>query len=44
MQRLLALQNPRLADINPATLMDISLLRKLEENGFIAQLRARYRE
>jgi NitT/TauT family transport system substrate-binding protein len=44
MQRLLALQNPRLADINPATLMDITLLRKLEENGFIAQLQARYRE
>jgi NitT/TauT family transport system substrate-binding protein len=44
MQRLLALQNPRLADINPATLMDTTLLRKLEENGFIAQLQARYRE
>jgi ABC-type nitrate/sulfonate/bicarbonate transport system substrate-binding protein len=44
MQRLLALQNPRLAEINPATLMDITLLRKLEENGFIAQLQARYRE
>jgi ABC-type nitrate/sulfonate/bicarbonate transport system substrate-binding protein len=44
MQRLLALQNPRLADINPATLMDATFMRRLEENGFIAQLQARYRE
>ena len=44
MQRLLALQNPRLADINPATLMDTTLMRKLEENGFFVQLQARYRE
>ena len=44
MQRLLALQNPRLADINPATLMDITFMRRLEESGFIAQLQARYRE
>jgi ABC-type nitrate/sulfonate/bicarbonate transport system substrate-binding protein len=44
MQRLLALQNPRLADINPATLMDTTFMRRLEENGFIAQLQARYRE
>src|SRR5262245_27623257 len=44
MQRLLALQNPRLADINPATLMDTTLMRKLEESGFLAQLQARYRE
>ena len=44
MQRLLALQNPRLGDLNPANLMDTTLLRKLEESGFISQLRARYRE
>ena len=44
MQRLLALQNPRLADINVANLMDISFIRKLEESGFMAQLQARYRE
>src|SRR5262244_637955 len=44
MQRLLALQNPRLADINPATLMDTTLMRKLEESGFLAKLQARYRE
>jgi hypothetical protein len=44
MQRLLALQNPRLADINPATLMDTTFMRRLEESGFIAQLQARYRE
>jgi ABC-type nitrate/sulfonate/bicarbonate transport system substrate-binding protein len=44
MQRLLALQNPRLADINPANLMDITFMRRLEESGFFAQLQARYRE
>lgn len=44
MQRLLALQNPRLADINAANLMDTTLMRKLEESGFLAQLQARYRE
>jgi ABC-type nitrate/sulfonate/bicarbonate transport system substrate-binding protein len=44
MQRLLALQNSRLADINVANLMDISFIRKLEESGFMAQLQARYRE
>jgi NitT/TauT family transport system substrate-binding protein len=44
MQRLLTLQNPRLADVNPANLMDTTFMRKLEENGFIAQLQARYRE
>ena len=44
MQRLLALQNPRLADINPANLMDTTFMRKLEESGFLAQLQARYRE
>src|SRR5262249_15413982 len=44
MQRLLTLQNPRLADVNPATLMDTTFIRKLEESGFFAQLQARYRE
>ena len=44
MQRLLALQNPRLADVNLANLMDTTFMRKLEESGFMAQLQARYRE
>jgi ABC-type nitrate/sulfonate/bicarbonate transport system substrate-binding protein len=44
MQRLLAMQNPKLADVNAANLMDISFMRKLEETGFLAQLQARYRE
>jgi ABC-type nitrate/sulfonate/bicarbonate transport system substrate-binding protein len=44
MQRLLAMQNPRLADINPANLMDTTFMRRLEESGFFAQLQARYRE
>ncbi len=44
MQRLLAMQNPRLADVNPTTLIDPSFLRKLEETGFLTQLQARYRE
>jgi NitT/TauT family transport system substrate-binding protein len=44
MQRLLAMQNPRLADVNPANLMDATFLRKLEENGFLAQLQSRYRD
>ena len=39
MQRLLAMQNPKLADVNAANLMDITFMRKLEETGFIAQLR-----
>ncbi len=44
MQRLLAMQNPRLADVNAANLIDSSLLQKLEGAGFFAQLQARYRE
>jgi hypothetical protein len=44
MQRLLAMQNPRLADVNPANLMDNTFIRRLEESGFFAQLQARYRE
>jgi ABC-type nitrate/sulfonate/bicarbonate transport system substrate-binding protein len=44
MQRLLAMQNPKLADVNTPSLMDSSLLRKLEDSGFLAQLQARYRE
>ena len=44
MQRLLAMQNPRLTDINPANLVDTVFMRKLEENGFLAQLQARYRD
>ena len=44
MQRLLAMQNPRLADVNTANLVDLTLMRKLEDNGFFSQLQARYRE
>ncbi len=44
MQRLLAMQNPKLADVNPASLVDSSILRRLEDSGFLAQLQARYRE
>ena len=38
MQRLLAMQNPKLADVNTANLMDITFMRKLEETGFLAQI------
>jgi ABC-type nitrate/sulfonate/bicarbonate transport system substrate-binding protein len=44
MQRLLALQNPRLAEIDGANLIDTTFMHKLEESGFFAQLQARYRE
>jgi ABC-type nitrate/sulfonate/bicarbonate transport system substrate-binding protein len=44
MQRLMQLQNPRLASIDPATLIDSTFIRKLDETGFIGQLRARYGE
>jgi NitT/TauT family transport system substrate-binding protein len=44
MQRLMALQNPKLTDVNPASLIDSSLMRKLEDSGFLTQLQARYRE
>ncbi|MGN6719953.1 MAG: ABC transporter substrate-binding protein [Candidatus Binatia bacterium] len=44
MQRLLAMQNPRLADVNPASLVDLTLMRKLEDSGFFTQLQTRYRE
>ena len=44
MQRLLAMLNPKLADVNTASLMDSTFIRKLEEDGFIAQLQAHYRE
>jgi ABC-type nitrate/sulfonate/bicarbonate transport system substrate-binding protein len=44
MQRLLAIHNPKLATINPASLIDSSFVRKLDETGFIAQMQARYRE
>ena len=44
MQRLLAMLNPKLADVNAASLMDSTFIRKLEETGFIAQLQAHYRE
>lgn len=44
MQRLLAMQNPKLAEVNPAHLIDSSILRKLEDGGFLAQLQKRYKE
>jgi hypothetical protein len=44
MQRLMAMQNPKLADINTASLMDSSFIRKLDDSGFFTQIRARYRE
>jgi NitT/TauT family transport system substrate-binding protein len=44
MQRLLAMQNPRLADINVANLIDVTLMRKLEDGGFFNQLQTRYRQ
>src|SRR5262245_8690563 len=44
MQRLLAMQNPKLTEVNAASLIDSSFLRKLEDSGFLAQLQARYRE
>jgi hypothetical protein len=44
MQHLLAMQNPKLADLNTANLMDSAFMRKLEESSFIARLQARYRE
>ena len=39
MQRLLALQNPRLANVNPANLMDTTFIRRLEESGFLPSSR-----
>lgn len=44
MQRLMAMQNPKLADINTASLIDSSFIRKLDDSGFFTQLQARYRE
>lgn len=44
MQRLMALQNPRFNELNPANLIDSSFLKRLEDSGFFAQLQARYRE
>jgi hypothetical protein len=44
MQRLLAMQNPKLADVNAANLVDLTLMRKLEDSGFFTQLQTRYRE
>jgi ABC-type nitrate/sulfonate/bicarbonate transport system substrate-binding protein len=44
MQRLLAMQNPRLADVNVTNLVDTTLIRKLEDSGFFTQLQTRYRE
>ena len=44
MQRLLAMQNPRLGGVNPADLIDVTLMHKLEDGGFFAQLQTRYRE
>jgi hypothetical protein len=43
-QRLMAMQNPKLADINTASRLDSSFIRKLDDSGFFAQMLARYRE
>lgn len=44
MQRLMASQNPKFNELNPANLIDASFLKKLEDSGFFAQLQARYKE
>jgi ABC-type nitrate/sulfonate/bicarbonate transport system substrate-binding protein len=44
MQRLMAMQNPKFAEINAAQLIDSSILRSLEDSGFLAQLQTRYKE
>ena len=44
MQRLMAMQNPKLADINTANLIDSSFIRKLDDSGFFTQMQPRYRE
>ena len=44
MQRLMAMQNPKLADINTASLIDSAFIRKLDDSGFFTQMQARYRE
>ena len=44
MQRLMAMQNPKLADINTASMIDSSFIKKLDDSGFFAQMQARYRE
>jgi len=44
MQRLMAMQNPKLAGINTAGLIDSSFIRKLDDSGFFTQVQARYRE
>jgi hypothetical protein len=43
-QRLMATQNPKLAEINTASLIDSSFIRKLDDSGFFTQMLARYRE
>jgi len=43
-QRLMAMQNPKLADINTASLIDSSFIRKQNNSGFFTQMQARYRE
>ena len=44
MQRLMAMQNPKLADINTASMIDSSFIRKLDDSGFFSQMQVRYRE
>ncbi len=44
LQRLMQLQNARLANIKPEELIDTSLIRKLDESGFIDQLNRSYKE
>jgi len=38
------MQNPKLADIKTANLIDSSFMRKLDDGGFFTQMQARYRE
>lgn len=44
MQRLMAIGNPKFNEFNPNNLIDGSILKRLEDSGFLAQLAARYRE
>jgi len=41
-QRRLAMQNPRLAEVNVANLVNLTLMRKLEDSGYFSQLQNRY--
>lgn len=36
------MQNPRLAEVNVANLVNLTLMRKLEDSGYFSQLQNRY--